>query len=130
MNDDRILTLNQEDRFFDLDISALIGENGERIQPECLKILKAVWVNHITPILIGAEFEALPAQNQRFFHLRKKHHAPHGRLGGGGKQRMVAPRIQSDDGGAREAADAIRFQPLARAGLRRIAANRAVKLDG
>ena len=64
-------------------------------------------------ILIGAQFETPIAEHKGFFQLRKENNAADRRLGSCREQSMIAARVQADDGGAGEAADAIGFELLA-----------------
>ncbi len=80
-------------------------------------------------VLIGAEFEALRAENQRLFEVREQRDTADRRLGSSDEQSMIAAGIEIDDGGGCETADAVGLEPLAAGSFRQIAADPAIELD-
>ena len=93
-----VLAVNQEHGLCDLDSGHTIGEPGERMRAEGDQIAIPLRV-HRAGILVGAQLEAHSVHDQRIFELGEQHQPADGRLGGCNQQSVVAPGVESDDGG-------------------------------
>src|SRR6266567_4717807 len=102
--------MDQKDGLGHADTADLINPDREGIEPELGKKFISAWMDGAR-ILIRRELEARAIDNERFLQLRKQKHAAQRRLRRGGQETVVAAGIETGDGGRRESADPIGFEP-------------------
>src|ERR1051326_9382372 len=88
LNNAGVLTLNHENRFFDLDAVRFIRKDRKGVEPKLLEVTKALWMNH-AGITIGGEIEWLTIDEQGLFQLGQQDISPNSRLGGSHKTTVV-----------------------------------------
>src|SRR5438309_9367713 len=113
MDHRRVLSLHHEDRLLDLKSLDFVGEHGKRIQSEGSLVMKSLRMNHAR-ILISGQFVAASVNDDRLFELREHHDAANGRLRRRGQQPMIAPRVETNNGGRGKAAQPVSLEPFAR----------------
>src|SRR5262245_26545975 len=107
-----VLAVDHEEGFVEFHIGNGIGPHGKRLEPEVCQVLVALRMYH-PRILIRRQFETLSIQDEGLFELGEEHETPHGWLGSGGEQTVIAPHVQAKNRGGRKTAETVRFQPFA-----------------
>ena len=126
LNHRGVFPMNHEDGFFDLQPVDFVDVHGEGILAELFQMQVSLWVDR-AGIPIAGKVGAPAIDHQRLLQLGEQKHAPHRRFGRSDQEAVVTARVESRDGGRREAPDPIGLEPLAAAGDVQIAADRLVK---
>src|SRR6266852_2454275 len=111
LHDCTVRAVNHENSFLDHDALDVISEDGEGIEAKMCQITKALGMDHAR-IAVGGQLKRLAVNQQRLFQFGKENFAPHGRLGGGHQQSVIAAGVQPGNGRRSESTETVGFQPL------------------
>src|SRR5262249_39763077 len=112
-HDGRVLAVEHADRLLDLQAGHMKPGDRKGITPEAREILVAGRMDD-AGVLVRGEFKPLPVNDEGLLQFRKEYCPTGGRRHGGDQQSVVTACVEAGEGGAGEAAQAIRLQPLAR----------------